>query len=31
MSEKTRDHLKPSLALSIGIIILITAVVSAAT
>ncbi|EHL64463.1 Na+/H+ antiporter NhaC [Cloacibacillus evryensis] len=31
MSEKTREHLKPSLALSIGIIILITAVVSAAT
>ena len=31
MSEKTREHLKPSLALSIGIIILITAVDSAAT
>ena len=31
MSEKRREHLKPNLALSIGIIILITAVVSAAT
>ena len=31
MSGKIREHLKPSLALSVGIIILITVVVSAAT